>query len=263
MPRYHRRSVAFSLIELMIVIAIISILVVISIVSFASSQRKSRDVQRKTAMLNIAAALEQYHTTHNVYAPEYCSVATLMQRNPGLGCYANYNPNDTYRGGLGYADYVTAGPNGDDGPNPLFLSSQVDALKPYTGYLLPYMSEPPFVPGTISTNGGADETIEWPRSSVDQEGSFSLDVLVTSMRATYYVTAQNYWLRIALENRNEPRVPAPSGTCYYWDRGGGNTGGSNFVFHDFVASAFNYTDGTPCDSQLKFYARGNLHAPSF
>ncbi len=61
------RTEAFTLIELLIVIAILGILATIGIISFTSSQAKGRDAKRKTHLSQIAQALELYYNDKGKY----------------------------------------------------------------------------------------------------------------------------------------------------------------------------------------------------
>ena len=57
----------FTLVELMIVISIIAVLSAIAIVSFTNLQQNSRDAKRKSDLVMVQGALEQYHADQNYY----------------------------------------------------------------------------------------------------------------------------------------------------------------------------------------------------
>lgn len=57
----------FTLVELLVVMAILGILMVVSLANFRTSQMKARDVQRKHDLKQIATALEAYMTDHGGY----------------------------------------------------------------------------------------------------------------------------------------------------------------------------------------------------
>jgi len=58
---------AFTLVELLVVMAIIGILAVVSLANFRTSQMKGRDAQRKSDLRQIANALEAYMSDHGGY----------------------------------------------------------------------------------------------------------------------------------------------------------------------------------------------------
>lgn len=66
----------FTLLELLIVIAIVGILVSIGVVSYSSAQKKSRDSRRSQDLKAIQAAWEQYYADNNAAYPSSCSIAT-------------------------------------------------------------------------------------------------------------------------------------------------------------------------------------------
>ncbi len=81
---------AFTLIEMMIVIAIIAILATLAIANFAGSIQKSRDGRRKSDLASIQKALELYYGDSNTYpatmpAVGYCWYAG----GSGSTCAAN------------------------------------------------------------------------------------------------------------------------------------------------------------------------------
>lgn len=61
----HKKG--FTLVELLVVIAILGILVTIGLVSFRTSQARGRDVERKSDLKQIAAALELYYSDYGIY----------------------------------------------------------------------------------------------------------------------------------------------------------------------------------------------------
>jgi len=60
-------NTGFTLIELLVVIAILGILVMIGLNNFVSSQRRSRDMRRKSDLRSISVALETYYADNNAY----------------------------------------------------------------------------------------------------------------------------------------------------------------------------------------------------
>ena len=66
----YRRSAGFSLIELMIVVAIATVLAVIAIPSYNNQIRKSRRTEAKAAIMDLAAREERYYATQNLYSSD-------------------------------------------------------------------------------------------------------------------------------------------------------------------------------------------------
>jgi general secretion pathway protein G len=66
---YESRS-GFTLVELLVVMAILGILATVSLANFRTSQQKARDAQRKADLRQIANALEAYMNDHGGYPTE-------------------------------------------------------------------------------------------------------------------------------------------------------------------------------------------------
>jgi type IV pilus assembly protein PilE len=64
----RRSSSGFTLIELMITVAIIAILSRIAYGSYAESVSRSKRAQAQTAIISLAQAMERYYTKNNTYA---------------------------------------------------------------------------------------------------------------------------------------------------------------------------------------------------
>jgi type IV pilus assembly protein PilE len=62
------RSSGFSLIELMVVVAIAAILVSVAAASYQSQVQKSRRTEARTALLDLATREERYFSTNNFYS---------------------------------------------------------------------------------------------------------------------------------------------------------------------------------------------------
>lgn len=65
----NNRNPGFTLVELLVVLAIISILVTIGLVSFTSSQLRAHDAQRKSDLKQVANALEIFYSDYGKYPP--------------------------------------------------------------------------------------------------------------------------------------------------------------------------------------------------
>jgi type II secretion system protein G len=68
--RYQRSKGAFTLIELLIVVAIIAILAAIAVPNFLEAQARSKMSRVKADLRSIATALESYRVDNNDYPPE-------------------------------------------------------------------------------------------------------------------------------------------------------------------------------------------------
>jgi type IV pilus assembly protein PilE len=64
---HPRRRNGFTLIELMITVAIVTILASVALPGFMSSIRKSRRTEARTALLDLAARAERFYSTTNSY----------------------------------------------------------------------------------------------------------------------------------------------------------------------------------------------------
>ena len=81
---------AFTLIELLIVVAIIAILAAIAVPNFLEAQVRSKVSRTKSDMRTVATALESYRVDNNKYPPAHCTTAgpnytcdgTYRTRNP-------------------------------------------------------------------------------------------------------------------------------------------------------------------------------------
>lgn len=70
------KALGFTLIELMIVVAVIGILAAIAYPSYQDSVRKSRRGQGKADMVELAQRAERFYTVNNTYAGFWATVPT-------------------------------------------------------------------------------------------------------------------------------------------------------------------------------------------
>jgi Tfp pilus assembly protein PilE len=184
------------LIELMIVLTIIGILTAISVGSYSRAQMRSRDTTRKTSVLAIQSALEQYKSVNNVYAPNWSSARA------GAMCQGNRNAGADFTG-LGdcnlvvsldpsISSYVAAQYAYAD---PMFNTDNTNAATiAASAYLLPLLSKPKAVTGSFTAAGGFPV---WD-SSADASAVWRAGAISYRAQQKYYV------LRVALENQATP-----------------------------------------------------------
>jgi len=78
----------FSLLALLVAIAIIALLTSIGMVSFSRAQQNSRDTRRKADLRSISSALELFYDASNVYPTE--ANYDEVQQGPSPGIYPTY-----------------------------------------------------------------------------------------------------------------------------------------------------------------------------
>jgi prepilin-type N-terminal cleavage/methylation domain-containing protein len=80
----HNILKGFSLLELLIVIAIIGILVSVGVVSYSTAQKKSRDSRRMSDVKAVQSAFEQYYADNNGSYPSSCVTPGVLYLPAGL-----------------------------------------------------------------------------------------------------------------------------------------------------------------------------------
>lgn len=80
---------AFTLIELLIVVAIIAILAAIAVPNFLEAQVRSKVSRTKSDMRTIATALESYYVDENKYPPDFTGF--LLGANTNSPIFRDYN----------------------------------------------------------------------------------------------------------------------------------------------------------------------------
>ncbi len=87
LQRLDRKNPSFTLIELLIVVAIIGILAALIIVSITSASAKARDVKRQEDLKNIQKALEMYYTANGSYPVTNASGVSWQGNCSGYGSH--------------------------------------------------------------------------------------------------------------------------------------------------------------------------------
>ncbi len=100
---YILNSKGFTLIELMVALAIVAVVFGVVITTSAGIQRQSRDSQRKADLSKIQTALQQYYTDENKYPPSTALglSATALKSLDNTKTYLNGIPRDP-KGGAYY-----------------------------------------------------------------------------------------------------------------------------------------------------------------
>ncbi|MEI2430836.1 type IV pilin protein [Lysobacter yananisis] len=80
-----RRQAGFTLIELMIAVAIVGILAAIAYPAYDDSVRKGRRAQAKADLVELAQRAERFYTLNNTYAGFWGSVPSGDKRSPRTG----------------------------------------------------------------------------------------------------------------------------------------------------------------------------------
>jgi type IV pilus assembly protein PilE len=110
-PLHRRRAgiLGFSLIELMVTVAIVAILASIALPAYLSSVRKSRRTEAKAALLDLAGREERYYNTNN-------NVYTNLANALGYGTAAV----TTLTVGSGYYQVTISSPAANGVPAPSY-----------------------------------------------------------------------------------------------------------------------------------------------
>lgn len=87
----NRRTNGFTLIEMMVVVAVVAILVAIAVPSYQEQVRKSRRGQAQADLVELAQRAERFHTVNNSYANFWASVPAAHRVSPRDGSSAFYN----------------------------------------------------------------------------------------------------------------------------------------------------------------------------
>jgi len=86
-----RRAKGFTLIELMVVVAVVAILVAVAVPAYQEQVRKSRRGQAQADLVELAQRAERFHTVNNSYEDFWDSVPAAHKVSPRDGGNAFYN----------------------------------------------------------------------------------------------------------------------------------------------------------------------------
>lgn len=117
-PRKGQES-GFTLVELLIVVAIIGIIAAIAVVNFRGALDRSRQTKTMAAMRNMASAINAYQSDHSVLPPDGSTASQLATLLRG-GVYNTVEARDGWLNDLVYstnASQYTLRSYGSDGVN--------------------------------------------------------------------------------------------------------------------------------------------------
>ena len=92
----HRKQTGFTLVELLIVIAIIGILAAIAIPNLLNAVQRGKQKRTMADMKALAAAIESYHVDNSVYPSASCFAGNFTTLGPSLGTDSFTNLAPTY-----------------------------------------------------------------------------------------------------------------------------------------------------------------------
>jgi type IV pilus assembly protein PilE len=135
--RPHRpvtTSAGFTLIELMVTVAIVAILGTLAVAGYTSQVRKSRRTEARTALLDLAARQERYNSTNSSYTdlPANLGYSGTFPQSVGSGYYqisvcVNTTLPCAADAGTGTAFLLTATPAGTQAADTACGSFTVDS----------------------------------------------------------------------------------------------------------------------------------------
>lgn len=105
----YQRHAGFSLVEILVVIAIIGILIPVLYANFSDGREQSRDAERQTTLRTLQSAIELYKNEHGRY-PERCPNGAGWSGQPGTSYECTSGSNEYILGNSGegrpFSEYV-------------------------------------------------------------------------------------------------------------------------------------------------------------
>ncbi|KKQ92408.1 MAG: General secretion pathway protein G [Candidatus Woesebacteria bacterium GW2011_GWA2_40_7] len=147
--RFKIYEIGFTLVELLVVMAILGVLVTIALVSFRNSQARGRDAQRKSDLKQISSALELFYSDYGKYPDDSGGAILACPYNTSTTCawgtgefgdgktiYFKVMPKDPVSG-QNYYYRIADAPNGQKFQLFAYLENtqDPDLIIPPTGYL--------------------------------------------------------------------------------------------------------------------------------
>jgi type IV pilus assembly protein PilE len=121
------RYLGFTLIELMIVVAVVAILAAIALPAYTNQIRKSKRTDAKTSLLDLASRQERYFTTNNAYTSTSTNLGYSGSYPVSIPSATTFNYGIDVTAASATAYTATATPNGDQ-TNDSCGTFQIDQL---------------------------------------------------------------------------------------------------------------------------------------
>lgn len=127
LPKLNNNSQGFTLIELMIVVAIIAILSVIGIVIFTNVQKNARDARRKADIDAVATALEAHYNDGACGASATSPYCLVTSSTASVLFSSGVLPANPSPGGAAYSGFPTAATSS------YYICATLEVADPVTG----------------------------------------------------------------------------------------------------------------------------------